>query len=468
MAFKHNELEIPKEGNPFQNCQLGREKYARILTDIIDSEQDGFVLALNNKWGTGKTTFVRMWEQHLRNENFSTIYFNAWENDFEDNPLTAFIAELKVIDKAQNDKFTEVVKKAAVISKHVIPALFASFVKKYIDAETMTTALADSSKGVLEIFENDVEDYSKRKDSIKDFKKSLSEYVANEAKDKPLVFIIDELDRCRPNYAVLLLEQVKHFFTVRNIVFVLSIDKTQLGNAICGVYGSEKMDADEYLRRFIDIEYSLPEPEREKFINYLYDCFGYNEYFGHQIRMANRDTKYDKVSFISTCNVLLNKTTLRQQEKILSHTRIALRTFKYNNYVLPSLFIFLSYTKIIHPDFYYKLQEKAFSLSETQNEFYVIVDYEDKNYNEKRILVEIEALLLGLYDTYKFEHPNESKLKGRNPETGVFLLNIKSKIDDSFFSKLLLDDYFFASTIDNTRLNFLLDRISLSSDIIKY
>lgn len=88
MNIKHNDIKIDSE-YPFINCKLGREKYANVLTSIVANYGDGFVLALNNKWGAGKTTFVKMWEQMLINKEYQTIYFNAWENDFEDNPLTA-------------------------------------------------------------------------------------------------------------------------------------------------------------------------------------------------------------------------------------------------------------------------------------------------------------------------------------------------------------------------------------------
>ncbi len=58
MNIKHYEIEIEEE-NPFANCKLDRKKYSSVLTNIINSYPYGFVLALNNKWGTGKTTFVK-------------------------------------------------------------------------------------------------------------------------------------------------------------------------------------------------------------------------------------------------------------------------------------------------------------------------------------------------------------------------------------------------------------------------
>jgi predicted KAP-like P-loop ATPase len=238
MKLKHD-FEI-NTSNPFKNCKLGREKYAKVLTNIVENYPDGFVIAINNKWGSGKTTFVKMWEQDLKNLDYKTIYFNAWENDFEGNPLVAMLAEMKVINPNEEESFNKVMKNAAKISKNIIPSIAISFLKKYIDSETILNGIKDTSNTIIEIFEDDINEYSKRKKSIEDFKKSLSQFVAEESKGKQLIFIIDELDRCRPTYSVQLLEQIKHFFSIPNIIFVLSIDKIQLENAVCGVYGSEK------------------------------------------------------------------------------------------------------------------------------------------------------------------------------------------------------------------------------------
>jgi len=78
MKIKHNDLYIPKlkNENPFQNCKLGRDIHAMNLTQIVKSFPDGFVLSINNEWGAGKTTFVKMWQQYLSNNGFKTVYFN--------------------------------------------------------------------------------------------------------------------------------------------------------------------------------------------------------------------------------------------------------------------------------------------------------------------------------------------------------------------------------------------------------
>ena len=77
--------------------------------------------------------------------------------------------------------------------------------------------------------------------------------------------IIDELDRCRPSYAVELLEVAKHVFAVDHIVFVLAVNRSQLSHSVKALYGND-FDAYGYLRRFFDVDFRLPDPSREKFI----------------------------------------------------------------------------------------------------------------------------------------------------------------------------------------------------------
>lgn len=95
------------------------------------------------------------------------------------------------------------------------------------------------------------------------------EKLANDPKkfkNIPVVIAIDELDRCRPLYAIELLEAAKHLFSVNNIVFVLATNRSELGHSIKAVYG-EKFDSQEYLKRFIDVDFRLPDADRKEYIS---------------------------------------------------------------------------------------------------------------------------------------------------------------------------------------------------------
>lgn len=428
--IRHNEIEIVA-GSPFGNCKLDRKQYADVLTSIVSTYADGFVLAINNKWGTGKTTFVKMWEQDLKDNKYQTVYFNAWENDFENNPLTALMGELKTLTKIDTEpKFTSVLKKGAVLSKHLAPMVIKAIASRYIDTKEFGEAIENITNGATEIFENEVNEYAEKKKGIAEFRTSLSEFIANTNDGKPLIFIVDELDRCRPDYAVAILEQIKHFFSVPNIVFVLSIDKEQLGNAVRGVYGNDRIDADEYLRRFIDVEYSIPEPDSEKYCNYLYNYFGFDAFFKSDFRRKHHELNYDSTEFIKISKILFKNTTisLRQQEKIFAHARLVLRSFSENSYVFPSVFLLLIYIKVIDNALYDKIRLKELSIKELQEEFLNIIKFKNTD-EDGREFIFLEAYLVHYYNNYKSTYYNKNKLYDKEDINGKNKLLITSLTD---------------------------------------
>jgi hypothetical protein len=466
MSIKHFDIEI-ESGNPFANCKLNRRKYASVLLDLVNTYSNGFVLAINNKWGTGKTTFIKMWEQDLKDKKFQTVYFNAWENDFENNPLTALMGELKnITTKSTEPKFKIALKNASLLSKHFAPIIVQSIADKYINTKEIKDAIVNVTKGINDVFENEVNEYAKKKKGIIDFRKSLSEFIANINEGKPLIFLIDELDRCRPDYAVSILEQIKHFFSVPNIVFVLSIDKIQLGNSVRGVYGSDRIDADEYLRRFIDIEYSIPEPENEIFHKYLYNYFEFDQFFISENRKKYRELDSDKDNFLGICSVLFSNglISLRQQEKIFSHSRLALRSFDSNSYVIPQLFLFLVYIKTIYEDFYSKINNKALTIEELQKDFFTIINRKVNEDNERRI-IQLEVYLVNAYNNY-INHPySRNKIYEYDNSTGKNKLLIKSVIDKTengdYFLSILenMDRY---NSLEGLSIEHLLKKINLT------
>ncbi|MDF3027613.1 MAG: hypothetical protein K0S23_1920 [Fluviicola sp.] len=417
-------VETPKE-NPFLNCKLAREPYAKVLTDIVRTNSDGFVLAIDNKWGAGKTTFISMWKQHLENEEFQTLYFNAWENDFENNPFIALTAELKVLLKSESsDTFKEILKKGSKIAQATIPSIIKSVVKKYA-GEDAAEIMESYSQGVLEAFKEDIDSYIDRKQTMSDFRNELQNYIEENSNGKPIVFIIDELDRCRPNYAVAILENVKHLFSVKGIVFVLSIDKEQLGHAICGAYGSDKIDANEYLRRFIDVEYSLPEPEIEEYIIHLIDLCGLNSFFNLGKRKHDvlaRDTKM----FIEYAKFIfeLKNLTLRQQEKILSHTGVVLRSFLENAFIIPELLVYLVYLKLFYNNLYTQIRRRELTHQQLIDKCAEVLKGDLVKNNRYYFRINIEAMLLTCYNEY-LDYEEKIKVNDNEP------LNIKSYFDTS-------------------------------------
>lgn len=470
MNIKHGDLQIDPE-NPFSNCKLERKKYAAVLTSVVESYADGFVLAINNEWGTGKTTFVKMWRQYLANEGFETLYFNAWENDFESNPLVAILSELKTLtgDKDKST-FKSLVKKGAVLTKNVLPAVAKAVIDRYVDNETLLQGIEDATKAATEILEKEVEGYASRKRSLREFREELEKYLENTESSKPVIFFIDELDRCKPNYAVEVLEQMKHFFAVKGIIFVLAVDKTQLGHAVRGVYGSEQLDASEYLRRFIDIEYVIPAPNSNQFNKYLFEYFGFDEFFNSPEKHKYAGAAHDRNSFLSLANTLFEESTatLRQHEKIFAHARLALKTFRVNNYLFPDIFLFLVYLRTLNSGLYKKIAEKAVTLQELSDEYFNIVGgIKTDDYNSHNLLY-MEVQLTNMYNHYVSGH-RVGLLANRGQDGKFESPLVFSKLDRSENKKEYLELINYLSRDPDrgqTSLEHLLKKINLVDPIV--
>jgi len=466
MKIKHNEIEITQE-NPFEHCKLERKQYAEVLSQIVELYNDGFVLAINNEWGSGKTTFVKMWQQHLKNKKFNTIYFNAWENDFDSNPIVAIMSELKTLTTNDNKAlFKSIVAKGATITKNVLPALLKAFAEKYIDTKVLVEAIENTTKGATEILENEIKDYAKKKQSIVEFREELEKFIAETENPHPLVFIIDELDRCRPDYAVEILEQMKHFFSVPGFVFVLSIDKNHLAASIKGFYGSESINTDEYLRRFIDLEYSIPAPSNESFCEYLYSYYSFDEFFSSPQRAGIGEFQYDADQFIKIATILFNdiNATLRQQEKVFGQSRLILNFFNNQSYTFSHLLFFLVFIKTLKIELFKKIESQSFSLQELSDAFSEAMPKDIRHFYGVN-LVYVQALLLHFYNNSRSIEKQEQFYKDVHGKPEIMITSkLESGIRTSFES--CLRDVHGHRNYSDIKLTYLLRKINLTEGIV--
>lgn len=468
MKIKHHEIEIPQE-NPFANCKLAREPYARVLSDIVNTYADGFVLAINNEWGTGKTTFVKMWQQQLEDGQFKTIYFNAWENDFDSSPLVAIMSELRTLTKANDEVFKSVLQKGAVLAKNVAPELVKSLLSICFGLnDSVLNTIKNTTDGVAEILSDEIDKYVNKKKTIVEFRKELRKFIEENCGKKPLVFIIDELDRCRPDYAVEVLEQMKHFFSVSGIVFVLSIDKKHLGSAIKGYYGSEKIDSNEYLRRFIDLEYSIPIPKTKLFIEYLYEYYQFNDFFSSVERSKNPAFQKDGDLLLEIADKLFSKTnaTLRQQERVFALTRLILCSFRTDQYSFSHLLFILVYLKTMQNDVFQKIEKNEYTIQELSDLFYDTIYFKTKKSMGGLNLLYVEALFLWFYNN-RNEYHERSKLIERD-ESGELSTPIKSKLENNSSHSSLANcfqSFVQDWSLESTTLDYLINKINLTESV---
>ncbi|KDN13198.1 putative phage protein [Snodgrassella communis] len=427
---KCSQVEIDA-ADPFKNDVLDRKANIKILTQFITSYEQSIVLCIDAGWGQGKTTFIKMWQQYLKNQDIPTIYFNAWESDYTDDALIALIGEIGLAidnlsgeDKSKAKGFFSTLKnKIGYLAKDAsskewltIGAAIGSLIsggRIKVDKIAEFTANLGAS-----LAKDQIEKYEKSKQVLFEFKQALSQlaecYCGNDD-NKPLVIFIDELDRCRPNFAIEILEKAKHLFNVDNIVFVLATDKTQLGHSIRAVYG-QGLDVNGYLRRFIDFDYLLPILNESNFIDKLLQKFSLDKHL-------ESNTACLTVPVLKYM-IGLYKLTLREQEALCNILNIVARTnnqFKKDDYYL---LCFLIVLKLKFPDLYNNLNKN------NKNNF---VDKALKNINSQ-------------YSTYI-----EIDISGYYFEFLELILLTVVRPDPSFSNEEIIDKYVREYEFDDTK-----------------
>lgn len=246
-----------------------------------------YVLNLDSQWGGGKTFFLKRFKRDLEQQGHVVVYVDAWTSDHADDPLIAVFSEIKdqieqvaetnnvhckIIDRIERAKRSveKIVTKTSV-------GVMKQLVRKYAGDEL----LIELGEGIADTLGDEVIGAFKEKtSSIEAFKAGLTKLlqtVVVEAKKKTPVFVlIDELDRCRPSYAISLLERVKHLFSVEGVIFVIATDTQQLGYAVSGTYGSN-FNGSRYLKRFFDRTYRFQPASIEQFVKEQFRELGLSE-----------------------------------------------------------------------------------------------------------------------------------------------------------------------------------------------
>lgn len=367
MNLKLQPMEVDQD-DPFKGDLLNRKGEVENLTALLIAMNSPAVLAVDSRWGTGKTTFIKMWEQHLNKVGVPSLYFNAWETDFSADPLVSFLGEINEglktligVSKESGDSWSKAKEAGKQIAKRGIPALIKIGTAGVIDTNEL---IENEISGVLgDLASDSLDEYLKQKAAIAEFHDSLESFISLSSKSNPVVIFVDELDRCRPTYAIALLERIKHLFNIKGLVFVLALDKDQLGHSIKSVYG-DGIDSSGYLRRFIDFEYHLSEPQKEEYIESLFGALSINEFF--EPRKLYDDLRYDRDHLKGALSMLAKSCSLslREIEQLTASINIAIRTAKENEYIHPALLAFLVFTKNFKPELYKKYVRKNGSESD--------------------------------------------------------------------------------------------------------
>ena len=314
-------MDIVNENATFQHDDIfHRLDFAKIAMALIEShpaERGACVVSIDAPWGMGKSTFLRMWKNELDSYNQeetecqeplftrstnSCIYYNAWENDYYEN---AFIPLLFTMCGSLSTEIDEKEEKKLSLLQKVVGA--AAGVLGYFTCVSTTqdqglaTAVGGlagaATESIMKMFKKEdldaiSQNFLKDIEMRQDFRNAVSDLAQEAGK---LFFFIDELDRCKPLFAIQTLECIKHFFNIPNVVFVFATDISQLARSVAGVYG-QGINAGGYLSKFFDYQLHLPTPNVYDIMLYAYPRISIDsDYYGvlneiiHSIGLTPRE-----------------------------------------------------------------------------------------------------------------------------------------------------------------------------------
>jgi len=246
---------------------LGREQDGKKLSDLVEKIEEPMVIAVDAPWGAGKSVFLKCWVgEHIKAEHSNeatTVYFDAFQHDFLDDPLIALTGVIseRFTNDAEHSKTWNKLKKAAYKLRK--PAVrigaFAASIGISEIAVPVVDAVVDAAAKELA---KASDEFWRKEDSKRAAMKAFYEALEKLAAEQKLIIVVDELDRCRPDYALNLLEVIKHFFNVPNVHFVLGVNLTELQNSVRARYGAG-VNAGLYLQKFVMVTMPLPVRNRD-------------------------------------------------------------------------------------------------------------------------------------------------------------------------------------------------------------
>lgn len=256
---------------------LNRENFIDMLYQLVDTMSDlkqGKIFSIDGTWGYGKTYVLEELERRLSpvvnedtyDDKFYVFHYNCWQYDYYEEPSVAIISAML---EASENGINEVAKASWETAKKILTDVAGEYVKNKIGVN------------IVDTFQNEKIGIDRGKfkfDQMFAFKKTLDETrkkLEQMSETKTVVIVVDELDRCMPEYAIKVLERLHHLFEgIPNTIVIMAIDSKQLENSVKKIFG-DAVDTGRYLRKFISFNLELDVGSlQSKFVE------RYNYYFG--------------------------------------------------------------------------------------------------------------------------------------------------------------------------------------------
>lgn len=293
----------------WQDDQLGRAEFGQHVIALLIARylsRGSLIANLDAGWGEGKTFFLQNLTDQLREEGYPVAYVNAWTDDRSDDPLLTVLAAVTSAIDEKLDSTSAAAKTLGEAQRKLAPILAEASKQMALHALKLTTGVAidkaieaaeaeDDWEADQDAIGTSIDALSKvdvaafvdqrlaahRADraAIDSFREQTAEALKTAGIQLPLFVIVDELDRCRPNYAVRVLEDLRHVFDIEGCVFLIGTDTRELAHSVTALYGND-FNSQTYLRRFFDRVIVFPPVSRAKlFMNMIGDTKFFEETF---------------------------------------------------------------------------------------------------------------------------------------------------------------------------------------------
>ena len=257
---------------------LNRKQFVDRLINIVDvlsKSKKSCTFAINGVWGSGKSFVLNMFEKRIADyqdeysasDKYLVFHYNCWKYDYYEEPSVAIVSSM--LETAENHAriLTGKNKEIWETTKELILEAAGELLKAKIGYNPLAIKHKHKNRIKEKNNYNKYFEFQVVLEKCRDIFRKI-------AKDQTLIVVVDELDRCLPEYAIRVLERLHHMFDeIDNVIVILAVDKKQLEHTIECIFG-QHTDTNKYLKKFISFELSLDNGEiNESFIN------KYPEYF---------------------------------------------------------------------------------------------------------------------------------------------------------------------------------------------
>ena len=302
------------------------ENVIKVVNQLSENKK-GCCFAIEGGWGVGKTFVIERIEEQLKEiqseetntEKYFVFHYNCWKHDYYEEPavaiISAMIASLKKEDAVIDENIDNTIKAGYELAMDNLKKIAGTFIENKIGVNIISLAdEINEKKKETEKSAFEFDELFNFSQTIEKARRSLQDI----AKERTIVLVVDELDRCIPQYAIKVLERLHHiFYGLENVVVIMAIDRKQLEHSVEEMFGAKNddssMDIDRYLKKFIDFSVVLNNGKINESLKEKYDFY---------IQRFVVERTYDIAKMKDILTMLLSEIDIRRQEKIIEKANL--------------------------------------------------------------------------------------------------------------------------------------------------